>query len=63
MHTTMPAASRATAAGTTDAARGRLETALIVLIGAWFLIPRAIQTLKTAKIAPTTGGATAMGVR
>ena len=33
----------------TDAARGRLETALILLIGAWFLVPRLIQTLSLAK--------------
>ena len=57
--TTIPAASRATAAGITDAARGRLVTALIVLIGAWFLIPRTIQTLKTAKSVHTAVGAAA----
>jgi len=45
----MPALSRASAVGTTDAARGRLETALILLIGAWFLVPRLIQTLSLAK--------------
>jgi O-antigen ligase len=33
----------------TDAARGRLETALILLIGAWFLVPRLIQTLSLSK--------------
>ena len=43
----------------TDAARGRLETALILLFGAWFLIPRAIQTLKTAKGVHTAVGAEA----
>jgi O-Antigen ligase len=57
--TTIPAASRATAAGTTDAPHGRLETALIVLIGAWFLIPRTIQTLKTTKSVHTAVGAEA----
>ena len=45
----MPALSRASAVGTTDAARGRLETALILLIGAWFLVPRLIQTLSLPK--------------
>jgi hypothetical protein len=57
--TTMPAASRATAVGTTDAPHGRLETALILLIGAWFLIPRTIQTLKIAKGVHTAVGAQA----
>ena len=56
MHTTTPAPSRASAVGTTDAAHGRLETALILLIGAWFLIPRLIQTLSLSK-----GNRTAVG--
>ena len=52
----MPAPSRASAVGTTDAARGRLETALILLIGAWFLMPRLIQTLSTTKGVHTAVG-------
>ena len=40
----------------TDAARGRLETALILLIGAWFLVPRLIQTLSLAKGVHTAVG-------
>ena len=52
----MPAASRASAVRTTDAARGRLETALILLVGAWFLVPRLIQTLSVAKGVHTAVG-------
>lgn len=56
MHTTTPAPSRASAVGVTDAARGRLETALILLVGAWFLVPRLIQTLSIAKGVHTAVG-------
>ena len=40
----------------TDEARGRLETALILLVGAWFLVPRLIQTLSIAKGVHTAVG-------
>ena len=52
----MPAPSRASAVGLTDVARGRLETALILLVGAWFLVPRLIQTLSIAKGVHTAVG-------
>jgi O-antigen ligase len=56
LHTTTPAPSRASAVGITDAVRGRLETALILLVGVWFLVPRLIQTLSIAKGVHTAVG-------
>src|SRR4051795_6088646 len=47
--TTMPAAPAVNAVDSTEATRGRLETALIVLVGTWFLVPRLVQTFSVSK--------------
>lgn len=52
----MPATSRIGAAGPAEVMRARLETALIVSVGAWFLVPRFIQTLSINKKHTAVGG-------
>lgn len=53
---TMPKASRFDTVGPSEATRGRLETALILLIGTWFLLPRLIQTFSISKVHIAVGG-------
>jgi O-antigen ligase len=52
----MPAASRVDAVGPSDLIRSRLETALILLVGVWFFVPRFIQTLSISKEHIGVGG-------